>query len=123
MKYIIIGSSQGIGKKIAESLIKNCQLILCSRNIAKVKKNFIREKPLFFKFDANNTRDINKLVKFTKLKFGKIDGIIFCQGIIGEPKYIYDYNIEKWFKIFNLNFKSNLVIIRKIFKLIKKFVD
>ena len=121
MKYIIIGSSQGIGKKIAESLIKNCQLILCSRNIEKVKKNFIREKPLFFKFDANNTRDINRLVKFTKLKFGKIDGIICCQGILGDPGDIYNCNIKKWFEIFNLNFKSNLVIIRNIFKLIRKY--
>jgi len=119
-KYIIIGASQGIGRKISELLINKYELILCSRNISKVKKYFSKKKVFFLKFDANNQNDINKLVKFTKLKFGKIDGIVLCQGMIGDPEYIYNYNIETWSRIFNLNFKSNLVIIRKIFKLIRK---
>jgi len=120
MKYIIIGSSQGIGKQISNLLIKKHELIICSRKIKKVKKIFVKQKAYFLKFDANSITDIKKLFKFAKRKFGKIDGIICCQGILGEPKYIYDYNIKNWYKIFDLNFKSNFIIIRKIFKLINK---
>jgi len=120
MKYVIIGASQGIGKEIANSLSKENRLILCSRNISSVKKNFLGSKHLFLKFDANNLKDVNKLFKLVKNKFGKIDGIICCQGFLGEPENIYDYNIDKWFKIFNLNFKSNLVITKKLLKLLKK---
>ena len=68
-KYIIIGSSQGIGKKISELLINKYSLILCSRNILKVKKDFVKKKVFCLKFDANNHNDINRLVKFAKLKF------------------------------------------------------
>ena len=49
-----------------------------------------------------------------------MDGIICCQGFLGEPENIYDYDIDEWFKIFNLNFKSNLIIINKLLKLVKK---
>ena len=120
MKYVIIGASQGIGKEIANSLSKKNKLILCSRNIRSVKKSFSNNDHLFLKFDANNTRDINKLYKLAKSKFGTIDGIICCQGFLGEPENICDYDIKKWFKIFDLNFKSNLIIIRKLLKLVKK---
>ena len=60
MRYIIIGSSQGIGKEIAGLIIKKHELILCSRNITKVKRIFLDKKPLFLKFNANNIRDVNK---------------------------------------------------------------
>jgi|TARA_B100001964_G_C14244988_1_gene606962 NAD(P)-dependent dehydrogenase (short-subunit alcohol dehydrogenase family) len=120
MKYVIIGASQGIGKEIANSLSKKNKLILCSRNIRSVKKNFSNNDHLFLKFDANNIRDVNKLFKLAKSKFGTIDGIICCQGFLGEPENICDYDIKKWFKIFDLNFKSNLIIIRKLLKLVKK---
>ena len=120
MKYVIIGASQGIGRELANSLSKENRLILCSRNISSVKKNFLGDKHLFLKFDANNIKDIDKLFKLAKSKFGKIDGIICCQGHLGEPENIYDYDIKKWIKIFDLNFKSNLIIIRKLLKLIRK---
>tara|TARA_B100001142_G_scaffold319383_1_gene362785 strand:+ start:5522 stop:6325 length:804 start_codon:yes stop_codon:yes gene_type:complete len=120
MKYVLIGASQGIGREIANSLSKKNRLILCSRNILSVKKNFLGSKHLFLKFDANNLKDINKLFKLVKTKFGKLDGIICCQGVLGEPENIYDYNVDKWFKIFNLNFKSNLVIANKLLRLVKK---
>ena len=120
MRYIIIGSSQGIGKEIAGLLIKKHELILCSRNITKVKRNFLGNKALFLKFNAKKIKDINKLAKFTQSKFGKVDGIICCHGYLGEPEFLGNYNLNKWFDIFDLNFKSNLIITRKILKLVKK---
>ena len=120
MRYIIIGTSQGIGKEIAGLLIKKHELILCSRNITKVKKIFLDKKTLFLKFNAKKIKDINKLAKFTQSKFGKVDGIICCHGYLGAPESIGDYNLNKWFDIFDLNFKSNLIITRKILKLVKK---
>ena len=120
MNYVVIGASQGIGREIANSLSEKNKLILCSRNILSVKKAFSSDKHLFLKFDANSLKDINKLFKLVKTKFGTLDGIICCQGFLGEPENIYDYDIDKWFKIFNLNFKSNLIIINKLLKLVKK---
>ena len=120
MNYVVIGTSQGIGREIANSLSKKNKLILCSRNIKSVKKNFSGSKHLFLKFDANSLKDINKLLKLVKAKFGKLDGIICCQGFLGEPENIYDYDVDRWFKIFNLNFKSNFIIINKLLKLVKK---
>ena len=120
MKYVIIGASQGIGREIANSLSEKNKLILCSRNITSVKKIFLEGKHSFLKFDANSSKDIDKLYKLVKNKFGTLDGIICCQGFLGEPENIYDYDIDKWFKIFNLNFKSNLIIINKLLKLVKK---
>ena len=120
MKYVIIGASQGIGREIANSLSEKNKLILCSRNITSVKKIFLEGKHSFLKFDANSSKDIDKLYKLVKNKFGTLDGIICCQGFLGEPENIYDYDIDEWFKIFNLNFKSNLIIINKLLKLVKK---
>ncbi len=120
MKYIIIGAGQGIGSEIAKSLAEKNQLILCSRNIQKIKNKFANHNNFFLKFDANKKKDIDKLFKLAKSKFGEIDGIICCQGYLGEPENIYDYDMKEWIKIFDLNFKTNLIIIRKLFKLIKK---
>ncbi len=120
MNYIIIGTSQGIGKEVLKSLSKKNKLIICSRKIVNIKKKFTNSSNIFLKFDANNLKDIDKLFNLAKKKFKKIDGIICCQGVLGEPKNIYDYNTKNWFKIFDLNFKSNFLIINKLFKLIKK---
>ena len=120
MKYIIIGSSQGIGLEIAKSLGKKNNLILCSR-----KKNIYLNNKLnkheYIKTDVTKISDIRKLYKKLKSRKLKLDGAIFCQGLLGSPIDIIDKTkIKKWNKIFDTNFTSNLLLIRYILPFIKK---
>ncbi len=120
MKYIIIGSSQGIGFEIAKSLEKKNNLILCSR-----KKNIyfdnMSKNNDFIKTDVTKINDIKKLSKKLKSKKVKLDGAIFCQGLLGPPMNIFDGGKNKlWKKIFDTNFTSNLFLIRNLLPFLKK---
>ena len=95
MRYIIIGSSQGIGKEIAGSLIKKHELILCSRNITKVKMKFEQinaiVKSLKYPFKGAACRLKNKLLQIHGLK--KYNKKITGKFSPGEIMKIHNFDI------------------------------
>ena len=120
MNYIIIGSSQGIGFEIAKFLKTKNNLILCSRKKTIFQKKLFEDHE-FIKVDATNIKDIKKLGFKLKAKKIKLDGAIFCQGLLGSPIDIFDIKEKnKWQKIFETNFNSNLNLIRYLLPFIKK---
>jgi 3-oxoacyl-[acyl-carrier protein] reductase len=87
---IVTGSSQGIGKAIAKSLVKEgVKVVICSRDIIKLKKisknieHSTGNKILPVKTDLTNKNDIKNLVEKTVQTFGKVDILINNTG--GPP--------------------------------------
>jgi 3-oxoacyl-[acyl-carrier protein] reductase len=101
---IITGSSQGIGKAIAESLAKEgVNVVICSRNIEKLNdiakdiENNTGVNVLPAQTDLTKKGDINKLINMTIKKYGKIDILINNTG--GPPSmYFSETTDTDWSK-------------------------
>jgi len=76
---IITGASRGLGKAIAEALIPlQTHLVLVSRN------NLSHNSALNLTGDIRSSEDINRVVKATIDKFGRIDVLINNAGVYVE---------------------------------------
>ena len=123
---LVIASSQGLGKAIAEKLVKEgANVMLTSRNaekLAAVKSELDaldKGKVSFFPADITNAEDIKLLVRKTNEVFGKIDILINNAG--GPPGGSFETVSDKdWQHAFELNLLSYIRIIREVLPDLKK---
>ncbi len=85
---IITGSTTGIGRKLAELLLKEgCKVTICSRTEAKVKRTVSELKEQYgksvigFPCDVNNPKDLKKIVEKTVELFGSVRILIANAGL------------------------------------------
>jgi 3-oxoacyl-[acyl-carrier protein] reductase len=99
---LVTASSKGIGKSVAEILIKEgCKVVICSSNqqnlieAAKDIKESCGIEPLWGICDVSNPNDIIEIVKMTKNQFGDIDILVNnCGGPI--PGTFDNLNDSNW---------------------------
>ena len=114
---IVIGGSGGIGNAIVNKLAS------CDANVVAV---FNQNLPyyssykniLWLQADVTNPDDIDKLLSFTLQKYGKIDVLINCAGILepGEFSSLEEIYLRK---MIELNITSTFIITKKILSLMK----
>ena len=117
---VVTGGSGGIGldvsKKLAKLKIKVLILDINKPNISKNKFIYFEE------VDLSNENEINQAInKFIK-KEKRIDYIVNAAGVLWFDK---DIGLEKikndiWDKVFTINLKSMLIVIKKILPNMKK---
>ncbi|MFV0530328.1 MAG: SDR family NAD(P)-dependent oxidoreductase [Flavobacteriales bacterium] len=115
-KILITGASSGIGRATAVLLAElGADLILCGRN----KERLIETKSLLkenthtvLTFNLLKEEEINSALDTLQLK---LDGIVLNAGIVDyKPvSFIKEDHINE---LFSINYKSNIYIIKKIYK-------
>lgn len=126
-KYALVtGSTKGIGKQIAEDLLKKgCFVILnysksgadatkTKCELAKISKKFT-----IIKADLSDLKAINVLVKKIKSLTNSLDYVILNAGAT-ERKSFEDIKVEDWNKVFNTNLAVPFFLIQKLNKSIRK---
>jgi NAD(P)-dependent dehydrogenase (short-subunit alcohol dehydrogenase family) len=102
---IVTGASSGLGLQITKSLSKyNSKVIICSRNVMKIKPIFLSKKNVILKrVNIKNPKEIKKFINFVLKKYKRIDILINNAGVSKNIE------IEKInYKIINNVFKTNL---------------
>lgn len=117
---LVVASSQGLGKAIAEELIKEgAYVMLTSRD--KEKLQVVKEeleqygigKVAYYPADITNAEEIKSLVQVTRETFGKIDILVNNAG--GPPAGPFEqFSDEDWQKAFELNLLSYIRVIREV---------
>ncbi|PJN86966.1 SDR family oxidoreductase [Bacillus sp. mrc49] len=123
---LILASSQGLGKAIAEELVKEgANVMLASRDenkLAAVQKELSllgTGKVAYVATDITDGEAIKRLVNQTALEFGGIDILINNAG--GPPGGSFtDFNDEEWQQSFELNLLSFIRTIRESLPHLKK---
>ena len=117
---LVTGGSGGIGLDVSKKLAKlKIKVLILDIN----KPNITKNKFIYFeKVDLSNENEINQAInKFIK-KEKRIDYIVNAAGVLWFDK---DIGLEKikndiWDKVFTINLKSMLIVIKKILPNMKK---
>jgi 3-oxoacyl-[acyl-carrier protein] reductase len=117
---LVTGGSGGIGLDVSKKLAKlKIKVLILDIN----KPNISKNKFIYFeKVDLSNENKINQAInKFIK-KEKRIDYIVNAAGVLWFDK---DLGLEKikndiWDKVFSINLKSMLIVLKKILPNMKK---
>lgn len=126
MKIIIFGAGGTIGKYLAKKYLKeNHEILLFVKN-KKSKKKLSKllnlknlDKVIIDYLNIEKKNLIRKKIDKYALFFKETDLMINAIGELGEIKNILTLDLKKFEKTLNINFFSNLIIIKKILKIRK----
>jgi 3-oxoacyl-[acyl-carrier protein] reductase len=111
---IVTGSSRGIGKSIAKTLIaEGCNVVINGRKNSDLKKaqNEIGKDVKTFAGDISDSKICKSLVKFTVKTFGKLDFLV-CNVGSGKSVPIGEETSQEWNRMLSLNLSSVTNMIR-----------
>jgi 3-oxoacyl-[acyl-carrier protein] reductase len=111
---LVTGGSKGIGRATALRLARDGAKVVVNYSSGaeaaeEVVKEIGAENAIAIKADAGNVEEISKLVDATVQKFGKIDIVVACAGImlLNELDKVTEAEFDK---TFNLNVKGPLFL-------------
>lgn len=106
---LITGASSGIGAATAIHFSTlNAKLVLVGRNLenlTKIQEQCNQSENLIVIADVAKPEDIEKILKATIERFGRLDVLVNNAGII-EAGGIEDTSIEQYDRIFNINVRA-----------------
>ena len=115
---IVTGASSGIGKSIANILIRdfNCKVVGVARSAEKLLslKGELGVNLIPYKMDVKNLEDFENLKKFVTDNELNISGLINCAGILPKFQRFESVSVETAKEVIDINFFS-LVYSVKVF--------
>ena len=118
-KVLILGGSSDIGIQVVKKFLKNKWFVIAhySKNSQQLKK--IKNKNLkIFKFDLKNISNFETFVNKSSL-FKNISSYISLTGYINSVNFS-DITISDFYDHINVNYLSNLIILKKILPQMEK---
>lgn len=115
--FLVTGASSGLGRAISLKIIKlGGRVIGIARNVERLKETkYLCSDPNNFNFESidltANIEEIPKVIKVIAEKYGKFEGMALSAGI-QHTLPLQAEKIEKSKKLFDINFFSNLALIK-----------
>ncbi|WCL49086.1 SDR family NAD(P)-dependent oxidoreductase [Leptospira sp. GIMC2001] len=118
-KYIVVGASSGIGKAIAEQLLREGNQVALLARRDKILKQFADEfntdsknrNAITIKYDSNQFDKSGTIFnKIVKELGGDLDGIIYASGVMPAVG-VDEYNTEKDLQMLNTNLLGAIAIL------------
>ena len=107
---IVTGGAQGFGLAITERFIKSgAKVVIWDIDENEAKKALSKinsENCLNQKVDVTNFKDIQDNIKKVEKEFGKIDIFINNAGMTGMNAKVWDYPVDEWKKVLDLDLNS-----------------
>ena len=125
MVAIVTGGSRGIGRAIAEGLLRiNYSVIVTARNeseeIVKLMETYA-DKLFFVPCDISDENDRQKLFDFAQSNFGKVDLLVNNAGVAPrERKDILDITPEDFDYLTDINLKGTFFVTQTLAPLLIK---
>ena len=125
MVAVVTGGSRGIGKSIAEELLKkNFSVIITARNksaeVEELEKTYA-DKVFFIPADISVPNDRKRLSDFAKSQFGKLDLLVNSAGVAPkERKDILEITPDEFDYVMDINLKGTFFAPHELAPLLMK---
>ena len=109
---VVTGGAMGIGKAIALRLAKDGSDIAILDIAEEPGRKTVTEiqsmgrKALFFRVDVTQWKPVNEMVDEVLRTFGRLDILVNSAGILGSAAPIWEYPIEDWDRVMDINAKG-----------------
>jgi 3-oxoacyl-[acyl-carrier protein] reductase len=119
---VITGASSGIGKALAEALIKDGHnLILCARSREPLKVISKNGKTASYRVvDVSVKNQVINFVDFVNNKYSHVDALICCAGIYGAIGHFWEVNDDDWWHTIKTNLFGTFLTIKYFTPLLKR---
>ena len=116
---IVTGGVSGIGLAVAQRVAESGGLLsIWDRDTAALEKT---SKELSSKtrvhtarVDVSSYADVQAAAKGTAEHFGKIDCLVNSAGVAGDNKLSWDYPVEEWLRVHNINLHGTFYACREV---------
>lgn len=119
---LITGGSRGIGKAIARLFVQEGSIVvITSKNEKKLKQTSNEIGASFFvSGDIRKENDVNKVVRQTVNKFGKIDILVNNAGIFPKIKPLHKISEKEWNDVIDVNLTGQFRFTKTVIPFMKK---
>jgi len=101
---VITGGAQGIGFATAKRLINDgCEVMIWDIDEKLGLETSKKLNCQFLKVDQTDNKAVEEATDNTIKQMGKIDILVCSAGIAGPTYTTWDYPVEEWSKVFNVN--------------------
>ena len=115
---LITGAASGMGRAIArEFLVEGANVAFADINADAVGAETARQdakKVLALSGDISQTADVEKMVSEAIERFGQIDILVNCAGILDGYATVLETSDELWDRIMNVNLKGAFLMSRAV---------
>jgi NAD(P)-dependent dehydrogenase (short-subunit alcohol dehydrogenase family) len=111
---IVTGAASGIGRAVALNIAESGANVVLADvaidNATKVAKEIesMGGQALPVKTDVSNSNDVKQMVQAAIEKFGKVDILVNCAGILGSNSGVAATTEEEWNRVLDVNLKGTL---------------
>jgi NAD(P)-dependent dehydrogenase (short-subunit alcohol dehydrogenase family) len=114
---VITGASQGLGRAIAESCIREgAHVVLCARGKSLLAQTCAElstladsgQQVIGQPADVSNPEDLHLLFETARNRLPSIEGLVNNAGVYGPKGLIEDTGREEWWKAIEINFRATV---------------
>ncbi len=125
---IVTGASSGLGRDVCYRLAsEGAKLVLVARNEErlnetdqKIKEENPNAETLIVSADVAKEEEVEKFVKETMDKWGRIDGFFNNSGVEGKQNYTENYDSEEWQRVVDINLSGVFYGMKHVLKVMKE---
>jgi NAD(P)-dependent dehydrogenase (short-subunit alcohol dehydrogenase family) len=128
---LITGAGDGIGKAAALACARHgAILILAGRTVAKLEQVYdqvatVGHTPVIYPVDFNGASedDYRDMADAIEREFGRLDGLLFNAGELGERTPVANQKLSSWQKVMQVNVTSQFLMCKALLPLLEKSAD
>ncbi len=125
MIYLVTGATSGIGKQIAEDLLKEKNTVILNygsndKQAQQVLEEFKNKKYdcCLFKADISDEKQVKEMFSFVKKNYGKLNGLVNNAGT-NVDEFVENCKLDNYMKVVNTNFIGKMLCSKHAIPLLK----
>lgn len=106
---VVTGAGRGIGRAIALAFAREgAEVVVVSRTLSEVEETAVQIEALGghalqLQIDVSKSEDVEKMVKLTMQKSGRIDVLVNNAGILGPVGPLVENDVDHWMETIRVN--------------------